>query len=97
MNGLISPSEFLYDGETRGSAGIRWNTWIRDFEIFLVASGITKAAQKKATLLHVVGKGAREIYYSRVDDTDTYEDVKTKLTDHFTPLRMWIFKFINLA
>ena len=96
MSGLISPSEFLYEGDTRGSAGIRWGSWIRDFEIYLTAAGVTKAAQRKATLLHVVGKVAREIYYSMAQNGDTYDDVKTRLTNHFTPFRnvdFEIYKF----
>ena len=65
---------------------------------YLTAAGVTKAAQRKATLLHVVGKVAREIYYSMAQYGDTYDDVKTRLTNqnHFTPLRnvdFEIYKF----
>ena len=96
MNGLLSPAEFAYDDESRNTAGMRWPTWIRDFEIFLNATAVTKAAQRKAMLLHVVGKAAREIYYTKVEAGDTYAEVKQKLTEHFQPLRnvdFEIYKF----
>jgi hypothetical protein len=99
MNGLLSPTEFQYDDESRGTAATRWTVWIRDFEVFMIAAGINKGAQKKATLLHVVGKAARDIYYSKAEDDDTYNDVKDTLADHFTPLRnvdFEIYKFSQL-
>ena len=99
MNGLLSPTEFQYDDESRGTAATRWTVWIRDFEVFMIAAGINKGAQKKATLLHVVGKAARDIYYSKAEDDDTYNDVKDTLVDHFTPLRnvdFEIYKFSQL-
>ena len=30
----------------------KWSTWKDDFELFLMASGITQDVQKKALLLH---------------------------------------------
>jgi hypothetical protein len=56
MNGLLRPAEFKYDDESRGTLGMRWTCWIRDFQVFMTAAGITKAAQRKATLLHVVSR-----------------------------------------
>jgi hypothetical protein len=53
----------------------------------MIAASFTKTAQRKATLLHVVGKAARDIYYARAQAHDTYEDVRDILQDHFTPLR----------
>ena len=53
----------------------------------MVAANVTKAPQKKATLLHVVGKAARDIYYTRAQAGDRYEEVRDILADHFTPLR----------
>ena len=49
----------------------------------MTAASITKTAQRKATLLHVVGKAARDIYYARAQAHDTYEDVRDILQDHF--------------
>ena len=47
MNGLISPAEFQYDDESRGTAAIRWMGWIRDFEVFLIAAGINKELKRR--------------------------------------------------
>ena len=52
---LNDPTEFTYDDESRRTAGSRWSEWLKDFEIFLTAAGISDAAQNKAILLHVVG------------------------------------------
>lgn len=37
-------------------------TWKADFNLFVVASGITNNDQKKALLLHMAGKEVKEIY-----------------------------------
>jgi len=36
----------------------RWRKWRRAFDYFLMAKGVTSAAQKKALLLHLAGPGA---------------------------------------
>ena len=72
---LNCPAAFGYDDESRATAGSRWPVWIRDFELFADGSGITDMKQRKAILLHVVGRAAREIYYTLKKDTDDYDAV----------------------
>ena len=83
---LNNPAEFLYDDESRGSASVRWSVWIRDFELFVAASGITDKAQKKAILLHVVGKAGRDIYFTVAKETEDYDATKKVLSEYFKPL-----------
>ena len=99
MASLVSPAEFQYDDESRGTAGLRWDVWIRDFELFTIATGVIRGPQRKATLLHVVGKACRDIYSTVADINDDYNEVKAKLGAHFAPYRnvdFEIFKFGQL-
>jgi len=48
----------------------RWRKWRRAFDYFLVAKGVTAAAQKKTLLLHLAGPDVQDIY-----DTLTLADV----------------------
>lgn len=84
---LNAPGEFAYSDAARGTAVTRWPKYVRDIEIFITASGITDAAQKKAILLHVVGETVRDIYFAGAAPNDTYENVLTKLEAHFKPLK----------
>ena len=99
MASLVSPAEFRCDDESRGTAGLRWDIWIRDFELFTIATGVTRGPQRKATLLHVVGKACRDIYFTVGHNDDDYNEVKAKLGAHFAPYRnvdFEIFKFGQL-
>ena len=42
----------------------KWTTWKDEFHLFIIGSGVTRDAQKKALLLHIAGKEVREIYRS---------------------------------
>ena len=84
---LNSPGEFLYDDESRHTAGTRWPIWIKNFELFLVGSGVKDAAQKKAILLYAMGGAASAIYYSLQGESDDYEAVKKICGDYFKPLK----------
>ena len=78
--------DFRYDDESKSTAGVRWDEWIRDFEVYVQASGITSVAQKKSLLIHRIGPAARSVYYTKASNDDDYEAVKRKLVDHFKPL-----------
>ena len=83
---LNNLAEFLYDDESRDSASVRWSVWIRDFELFMAGSGITHKAQKKANILHVVGKAGRDIYFTVAKETRDYKAKKKDLSEYFKPL-----------
>ena len=65
----------------------RWIKWIKRFENFLITSNITANARKWAVLPHLAGERVYEIYDSLLEatDADSYDDVKTKLTQQFQP------------
>ena len=79
--------EFNPDSEVRESLGARWNIWMEDFEMFILASGITDPKRKRALLLYQAGQRVREIFPQILDTgtADEYETAKTKLKAHFEP------------
>jgi len=96
---LSSPQPFEYDNDSRGTASIRWTSWLKDMELYFEACNIDHKPQQKAILLHLVGDQTRQIYYAKETNHDDYNDVKRILTDHFTPLvnvEFEVFKFGEL-
>ena len=95
---LAAPAAFRLDDESKATAGIRWPTWCKELDTFLTASGVSQAAQKRAVLVYVMGPAVREVY-STLDekDTDTYDEIKKKLTDHFAPLKNLDFEIFKFA
>ena len=52
---------FNPDAEIGASLATRWRTWITDFEMYLLASGITDVTRKRALLLYQSGPRVREM------------------------------------
>ena len=81
------------------SVAARWKLWLRDFDTFLVASGIRDAKRQKALLLYQAGPKVREIFnqLSYVDgegDEDNFATTKAKLIEYFEPQKIGDTKFI---
>ena len=80
------------------SLATRWTTWLDDFEMFLLASGIQDNKQKRALLLYQAGSRVREIFRQlpETGTDDDYETAKAKLKEYFEPQknrRYEVFKF----
>ena len=78
------------NAELGASVAARWKLWLRDFDTFLVASGIRDAKRQKALLLYQAGPKVREIFnqLSDVDgegDEDNFATTKAKLIEYFEP------------
>ena len=79
--------EFHPDAELGASLATRWKDWMADFDMFILASGITDATRKRALLLYQAGPRVREIF-QQLPDTGTatdYEVAKAKLQEYFEP------------
>ena len=79
--------EFNPDSEVGASLATRWTNWLDDFEMFILASGITDEKRKRALLLYQAGQRVREIFH-QLPNTGTAADYKTatdKLTEYFEP------------
>ena len=56
-------AEFRPNAEVGASLATHWKDWLDDFEMFLLASGITDDTRKRALLLYQAGPRVREIAY----------------------------------
>ena len=86
-------AEFNPDGEIGASLATRWRTWIADFEMHFLASGITDVTRKRALLLYQSGSRVREVFNQlpplvteeNEEPGDEYETAKAQLTAYFEP------------
>ena len=63
----------------------RWQRWLRSFELYVGASGVTDDSQKRQLLLHCAGESVQDIFFTLADTGNTYENAKAKITSYFTP------------
>ena len=78
------------NAELGASVAARWKLWLRDFDTFLVASGIRDAKRQKALLLYQAGPKVREIFNQLSDfdgegDENNFATTKAKLIEYFEP------------
>ena len=66
-------AEFNPDTEIGASLATRWTTWLDDFEMFLLASGIQDTKRQRALLLYQAGSRVREIF-RQLNDTGEDDD-----------------------
>ena len=79
--------EFSPDADLGASLATRLKLWLRDFDTFLLASGITDAKRQRALLLYQAGPRVREIF-AQLPETgaeDDFDLAKQTLTDYFEP------------
>ena len=75
------------DAELGASVATRWKNWVADFDIFLLASGVTDTKRQRALLLYQAGARVREIFKQLPDtgEDKDYDIAKAKLLAHFEP------------
>ena len=98
---LLPLPEFNPDSEVGSSVSKRWETWLKEFSMYVVANGITDDTRKCALLLYMAGSRVREIFDTLTDTgaDDAFGTAKTKLTEYFKPQenkRYEIYKFRQL-
>eukprot|EP00794_Sanderia_malayensis_P013251 gene13251-14613_t len=88
-------TEFRLDAEVGASLATRWKDWLDDFEMFLLASGITDKTRKRALLLYQAGPQVREIFknLTEVGGTSDFDVAKNKLTEYFEPQKNRRYEF----
>ena len=59
----------------------RWRKWIKSFEYYIAASGITDKKQQRAILLHLAGPEVQDTFVT-LEDTGN-DTAITKLTTYF--------------
>ena len=97
---LYPPAPMIIDSEG-GVNSIKWTNWLRRFNQFTIATGISDDKVLIATLLTAVGESVEEIYYvNGVPLTDKFADVHGIISAHFKPQKdteAEIVKFRHLA
>ena len=84
--GLAAPMKFSVEEEP-STVGVRWKKWVRQFRIYIAATGITDKKRQKAVLLHVAGVEVQEVFET-LPGSHGSEDLASALTlldEHFTP------------
>ena len=83
LNGEV----FVYGDTT--TVGTRWEMWLERFNMYLTATGLTDAAKVKACFLYQIGAEAHAIFKTlrKADNSDTYAEASTKLTNHLISKR----------
>ncbi len=81
---MPTPKPFNVLGENTNLSR-SWDNYVKRFEYYIAASGVTKDEQKKAMLLHLSGEEIQDIFETFTDVGNTYKDTVTKLTEYFNP------------
>ena len=83
--------------EDRSSLGQPWNRWISQFELYVLASGVSDDAQKRALLLHMSGPDVQDIFNTLSDSTGTYDSAKniTRVASWGPDRRKWLFSEVR--
>lgn len=94
---INQPPEFDYDIDATTDQGAKWSSWIRRFDIWMEASGLNDAPEKRkiALLLSTAGEKIDEIFHSNVANAVTLADVKTGIKDFLVPKKDAMFTTIQ--
>ena len=85
---LVNPMPpFDPDAEIGVNLAPKWKIWLQDFEMYLVASGVTDNKKQRALLLYQAGPRVREIFRQIPDhgDDDDFDTAVNKLNAYFEP------------
>ena len=85
MHNLPGVEPFIVGDSVSTNLDKKWINWMEDFNIYIMATGVSQDQQKKALLLHLAGKEVKEIYKTVKEDNDNYEKFCEKLNNHFQP------------
>ena len=95
MNGLEPPKALRLDARNLKES---WETWIQDYELYAIASGLTEKSTnvQYATFLHVIGESARSVYKGfRFASEEARKDVasiRKAFSDYCTPKRNEVYE-----
>ena len=87
LNNIPGIEQFFVEKSDTTNLEKKWATWKDDFNLFVVASGITNNEQKKALLLHMAGKEVKEIYRSSnsANVEENFDAIIGRLDAYFVP------------
>ena len=90
---MIQPMPpFDPDNEIGTNLAPKWKIWIEDFQMYLVATGITDKKRQRALLLYQAGARVREIFRQLPDTGDDLETAVAKLNEYFEPQKHRLYE-----
>ena len=75
---IVSPAPFKVLGE-QTSLAQKWDQYVKRFDYYIKASGVTRDEQKRALLLHVSGEEVQDLFETLTDTGTTYAQAIDKL------------------
>ena len=84
---IQSMPEFRPEAHVGASLATRCEKWLFDFEMYILASGITNPKRKRALLLYQADSRVRKIFRSLADTgpDEAYDTAKQRLKEFFDP------------
>ena len=88
---IVSPAPFKLLGE-QTSLAQKWDQYVKRFDYYIKASGVTQDEQKRALLLHVSGEEVQDLFETLTDTGTTYAHAIDKLNEYFSPKKNIAFE-----
>jgi len=95
MDGLEPPKALRLDARNLKEA---WETWISDYELYAIASGLTEktTAVQYAVFLHVIGESARPVYrgfqFASEESSKNVAEIRKAFADYCTPKKNDVYE-----
>ena len=80
------------DNEIGTNLAPKWKIWIEDFQMYLVATGITDKKRQRTLLLYQAGARVREIFRQLSDTGGDFEAAVAKLNEYFEPQKHRLYE-----
>ena len=88
---IVSPAPFKVLGE-QTSLAQKWDQYVKRFDYYIKASGVTRDEQKRALLLHVSREEVQDLFETMTDTGTTYAQAIDKLNEYFAPKKNIAFE-----
>ena len=87
----VSPAPFKVLGE-QTSLAQKWDQYVKRFDYYIKASGVTGDEQKRALLLDVSGEEVKDLFETLTYTGNTYAQAIDKLNEYFVPKKNIAFE-----
>ena len=88
---IVSPAPFKVLGE-QTSLAQKWDQYVKRFDYYIKASGVTRDEQKRALLLDVSGEEVQDLFETLTYTGNTYAQAIDKLNEYFAPKKNIAFE-----
>ena len=88
---IVSLAPFKVLGE-QTSLAQKWDQYVKRFDYYIKASGVTRDEQKRALLLDVSGEEVQDLFETLTYTGNTYAQAIDKLNKYFAPKKNMAFE-----